>query len=197
MYCPIGTMKLYWGRNREQSWNTFTKVNHSVQKSITINLYKTFHSGFISIISPSMQICCFQFRLPKQLQMVWAPSPMQDLAFRTVTLFSHLQWVLFFLWSQRNHANNNKIVWERAPCPQPSATRFRKQNKNLAWNPQQNRLRTKHLNANCTKTTAVLQSATLQTQKNPQPAKVPVVSLAVKQLQPPASSSFSVKLKET
>ena len=23
------------GRNREQSWNTFTKVNHSVQKSIT------------------------------------------------------------------------------------------------------------------------------------------------------------------
>ncbi len=28
-------MKLYWGRNREQSWNTFIKVNHSVQKSIT------------------------------------------------------------------------------------------------------------------------------------------------------------------
>ena len=39
-YCPIGTMKLYWGRNREQSWNTFTKVNHSVQKSITVGLWQ-------------------------------------------------------------------------------------------------------------------------------------------------------------
>ncbi len=35
-YCPIGIMKLYWGRNREQSWNTFTKATHSVQKSITL-----------------------------------------------------------------------------------------------------------------------------------------------------------------
>ena len=42
-YCPIGTMKLYWGRNREQSWNTFRKVNHSVQKSITLALRPRSH----------------------------------------------------------------------------------------------------------------------------------------------------------